>query len=186
LVALWKSIAATRGDVIHFVWGEAMAIPNQIKTLQSAVQSALPDVGQLMQRDAAQCSAMRRGDDQNSGTKPPRGSRSIKPILSPRQLMAISLLLAGRQVKAVAQQLGVDRATVFRWKNDLHFQAEVQRRAELADPVQGRRPRNGFAPRPADPDIDSNRRGGEKSVAELRESNRRLYEKLARESSGRH
>ena len=166
-----------------------MTIPIQTSRLQSAIQSGLPDVGQFMQRDAAQCGAMRRADNQNGGTKPPADARPKRSVLSPRQLMAISLLLAGKQVKDVAEELGVNRATVFRWKRDPLFGAEVQRRAELADPVQRRRPRNLFTPGPVEPAVDSDRRErqkSQKSLSELRQSNQRLLEKLVRESSQRH
>jgi len=44
--------------------------------------------------------------------------------------MAVRLMLDGASASHVARRLGVDPRTVFRWKNDPAFIAEVERRCE--------------------------------------------------------
>src|SRR5437016_3585226 len=52
---------------------------------------------------------------------------SSPPSLTSRQLTAISLFVAGRSVSTVAAALGLNRNTIYRWKNhDPAFQAELK------------------------------------------------------------
>lgn len=53
--------------------------------------------------------------------------------LTPQQIRAIELLMAGGNVSDVAKELGIARQTVSKWLNqDAHFQAELNtRRYEL-------------------------------------------------------
>jgi|SRR5687768_6680065 len=49
--------------------------------------------------------------------------------LSPRQLSAIALLFAGRSFSAVGRTLGISRRTLYRWRQTLAFQVEMNARA---------------------------------------------------------
>lgn len=52
--------------------------------------------------------------------------------VTPRQMTAARLLLAGRRVAEVAGELGVHPYTVSRWKRDPSFEAELRRQVERA------------------------------------------------------
>lgn len=52
--------------------------------------------------------------------------------VTPRQMTAARLLLAGRRVAEVAGELGVHPYTVSRWKRDPLFEAELRRQVERA------------------------------------------------------
>lgn len=47
--------------------------------------------------------------------------------LSPRQLMAVRLILGGHRLGAIAQAIKVDRKTLYRWTCSRAFMAEVWR-----------------------------------------------------------
>jgi hypothetical protein len=52
--------------------------------------------------------------------------------LSPKQNAAIELLLLGRNMRDIAEAIGIDRRTLFRWRQDELFREELdQRRCEL-------------------------------------------------------
>ena len=51
--------------------------------------------------------------------------------LSERQRTAVELLLRGMGDQEVATQLGVDRGTVYRWRQSLAFQRELDRQRRL-------------------------------------------------------
>jgi transposase len=57
-------------------------------------------------------------------------TRSGLAHLTDQQLTAIELILAGRRQSDVAQQLGVTRQTLWRWRNDPAFIEELSRRQE--------------------------------------------------------
>jgi AcrR family transcriptional regulator len=53
---------------------------------------------------------------------------SVEMSLSTKQQAALELLVAGRSVAETAREVGVARATMFRWlKSDAHFQAAYNR-----------------------------------------------------------
>jgi hypothetical protein len=71
-----------------------------------------------------------------------RYSEKIKPAtlsrillrdqqLSQREQNAIPLLLRGLSDAQVAQQVGVDRGTVFRWRQDADFAAELEKQRQV-------------------------------------------------------
>jgi len=61
------------------------------------------------------------------------------PILSPEQIRAITLLVAGKSNTEVADTLGKERKTIYRWKQDPHFIAELNRqRKEIYEAGQTR------------------------------------------------
>ena len=64
----------------------------------------------------------------------------IPPLLSEKQLQAITLLIAGKSVTDTAIAITVDRRTLQRWRsNNPHFQAEYNRqRTEIYDSAQQR------------------------------------------------
>ena len=163
-----------------------MSHPISLDKLQSAAQSAVPDIARLVQRNASLCSEMPRASHQNEITNPPRMSDVGNPMLSPRQLAAAGLLVAGKTVLAVARQLGIDRATIFRWKRNAHFQAEIRRRADSI----GLTPRPNRSPvtRRKGDDFDDavpNRDPSNRSVRELRESNQTLLAELIADAQKR-
>jgi len=55
---------------------------------------------------------------------------SRRKSLSPGQLAAISMLLTGHSVAAVARRMAISKRTLFRWKLQPEFDAEIRRRAE--------------------------------------------------------
>lgn len=58
--------------------------------------------------------------------------------LQPDQLKAIAALASGASVIDAAAQAGVDRSTLYRWKEIPEFAAELNRtRAEQADAIRG-------------------------------------------------
>ena len=64
----------------------------------------------------------------------------MPPLLSEKQLQAITLLIAGKSVTDTAIAITVDRRTLQRWRsNNPHFQAEYNRqRTEIYDSAQQR------------------------------------------------
>ena len=60
------------------------------------------------------------------------------PVLTPRQILAVRLLMTGAGVTEAARQVGVCRHTIRRWVRTPLFQAEARRQA-AALPV-GRKP----------------------------------------------
>lgn len=56
--------------------------------------------------------------------------RVPEPELSTEQAQAIVLLSEGLGVTTVAERVGVDRRTIWRWRQAPHFLAELQRRRE--------------------------------------------------------
>ncbi|MFZ1820348.1 MAG: phBC6A51 family helix-turn-helix protein [Acidimicrobiia bacterium] len=59
--------------------------------------------------------------------------------LSPKQTQALDLLLVGNSVTSVAQELDVDRSTIYRWHTDAYFEAEKNRKMrELRDSAKSR------------------------------------------------
>ena len=61
-------------------------------------------------------------------TKP--GATETEALLSDPQVRAIDLLLLGRGVQEIADEVGVDRSTLWRWRQIPAFQAELNRRRE--------------------------------------------------------
>ncbi len=59
---------------------------------------------------------------------PSRDSPPSPRALSPRQLTAISALFAGHSYTEIAMHLRIDRKTLFRWRRDPDFVAEIERR----------------------------------------------------------
>jgi hypothetical protein len=62
--------------------------------------------------------------------------------LSEKQCHAIGLLSFGKSVSAIAQSLGIDRRTLYRWRQDERFRFELSRRrrelwSDAADRLQG-------------------------------------------------
>ena len=51
--------------------------------------------------------------------------------LTKRQLAAIPLLLQGRSDAQVAQQIGVDRASIFRWRKNGQFSRELEKQRQV-------------------------------------------------------
>ena len=79
---------------------------------------------------AAKCDAI----PQNLITLPP-----VAPDLAVQKRRAIPMLLAGKSVSQVAEAIGVDRATVYRWLKEPQFVAERNRQAnEMWDSAQAR------------------------------------------------
>jgi hypothetical protein len=74
-------------------------------------------------------------------TAPAQNEPRFPAPLTPRQLHAARLLVAGHTVKSAAAHLGVNRHTVSEWKKNPDFQAEVQRALQSA-----RRQPHYFAP----------------------------------------
>lgn len=59
--------------------------------------------------------------------------------LSPKQHQAIEQLLQGQSITAVARQINVDRSTIYRWQDDVYFEAECNKKArELRDASKAR------------------------------------------------
>ncbi|MBP9115194.1 MAG: hypothetical protein KBF89_02490 [Acidimicrobiia bacterium] len=59
--------------------------------------------------------------------------------LSPKQTMALDLLLQGQGITAVSKEIGVDRSTIYRWQGDVNFEAEKNKKArELRDATNAR------------------------------------------------
>ena len=59
--------------------------------------------------------------------------------ISASQLRAMELLLAGMTVTKVAQKLGIDRKTLYEWRKNPVFQAELNRRMIEASDAMGQR-----------------------------------------------
>ncbi len=55
---------------------------------------------------------------------------SHRKSLSPGQLTAINLVLAGHTVASIARQMAVSKRTLFRWKLDPRFESEIRRRTD--------------------------------------------------------
>ena len=72
-------------------------------------------------------------------------ANSHRKSLSAGQLTAISLLLAGHSVASIARNTAISQRTLFRWKVDPRFDAELRRRAAT---VAIREPVSPSAPRP--------------------------------------
>jgi len=53
------------------------------------------------------------------------------PVLSGPQLIAIGLLLAGRPYADVAREVGIDTSTLYRWRQEPAFEAELRSQFEL-------------------------------------------------------
>jgi hypothetical protein len=54
-----------------------------------------------------------------------------KANLSHQQLAAVRMLLAGIKVSVIHQDLGIDRKTLYRWRQSLNFLAELRRQHDL-------------------------------------------------------
>ncbi|HVT90145.1 MAG TPA: helix-turn-helix domain-containing protein [Tepidisphaeraceae bacterium] len=106
----------------------------QLGKLQSATLLATDDLRLRMSQTVANCPKM-SPDARNGKTNPPTPPNKAKP-LAPRQLAAAALLLSGATVSNTAQQLGIDRRTILRWKKDPRFQSEVFRQADRLVPVR--------------------------------------------------
>ena len=89
----------------------------------SDVISSLP----AAQQDAPECTTF-----DGSSQPGPDG-------LNERQMAAVEMIAAGRSFSATAQELKVDRATIFRWRQSALFQEAVQRRHDelWKDPLHG-------------------------------------------------
>jgi transposase-like protein len=57
-----------------------------------------------------------------------RGEGHSPRDLTPRQLTAISALFAGHSFSDIARRMNIDRKTLFRWRNNDAFVAEIERR----------------------------------------------------------
>jgi len=69
----------------------------------------------------------------------PEKAQETMPTLSPEQLQAITLLVAGKSNTEVADTLGKERKTIYRWKQDPHFISELNRqRKEIYESGQVR------------------------------------------------
>lgn len=73
---------------------------------------------------------------------PPDASITLPPdtsALSPDQMRGIELLLAGKTVTDVANILGKDRKTIYRWRQNPYFSAELNRmQGELLEGTRSR------------------------------------------------
>ena len=95
--------------------------------------SADPRLPPAMQPDATRCRA------QKNLINPVDLYVNTDKHLSERQKTAIELLLQGGTDAQVAQQIGVDRVTVFRWRKNPAFAREMERqRARLWEQSAGR------------------------------------------------
>ncbi|MDR3562135.1 MAG: phBC6A51 family helix-turn-helix protein [Negativicutes bacterium] len=57
----------------------------------------------------------------------PEMHQEMVSILSAEQIRGIQLLVAGKSDTEVAENIGKDRRTIFRWRQDPHFIAELNR-----------------------------------------------------------
>src|SRR5438045_3836037 len=90
--------------------------------MRQSPRTSAAQPGLAMSQNVPKCPEMSYPKAQISKSNPPR-SRG----LSPRQLAGVRLLLAGHSAGAVARALGVDRRTVFRWRQSATFAAEMDR-----------------------------------------------------------
>jgi len=158
-----------------------------ISKLTSACSSIVADAAEAMSRNVANRPEMSRNvavEPQMCKTNP-RPAPTPAPLqqrrLSPRQLTAIGLLLAGSSVADAARQLRINPRTIFRWKTDPRFVAEIDRRAEEVMPcivtrAAGRgaasAPVRKISPMPIAPQRDSTSRAEE--ARQIREEIQRL------------
>jgi len=104
---------------------------------RSVIEAKLPTA-----LSAAAPSPVPKCQDLAGNVTPPKRISKTNPIppasrhksLSPGQLAAISLLLAGYSVAAIARKMATSERTIFRWKRDPRFDAEIRRRAEALGP----------------------------------------------------
>ena len=74
--------------------------------------------------------AFRQGSRQAGGGGEGGNAGEMGETLRERQLAAMGLLLLGKPYLAVARAVGVDPSTLYRWRQDDAFRAELERRAE--------------------------------------------------------
>lgn len=61
------------------------------------------------------------------------GSQDTLGVLTPSQIAAVALLAAGKSYADVAQAVGVDASTLYRWRRESAFSHELQAHEEPAD-----------------------------------------------------
>jgi hypothetical protein len=112
-----------------------------ISKLTSACTSIVTNAAEAMSRNVVNRQEMSRNVavepemcKTNPRPAPTPPQRTQQRRLSPRQLMAIGLLLAGASVADAARRLQINPRTIFRWKEDRRFVAEIERRAEAVMP----------------------------------------------------
>jgi predicted DNA-binding protein (UPF0251 family) len=115
-----------------------------LNKLTSACASIVTDAAEAMSRKVVNRPEMSRNvavEPQlcKTNPRPAPASSPQQRRLSPRQLMAIGLLLAGSSVADAARRLRINPRTIFRWKADPRFVAEIERRAEAVMPRVGGR-----------------------------------------------
>ena len=65
---------------------------------------------------------------------PPRDETELKPKLSHRQILALPVIAAAPNLTEAAKDAGISEATLRRWRQDAHFNAELDRlTAEIAE-----------------------------------------------------
>jgi hypothetical protein len=163
----------------QFSKGKFMNSPNHSSVLHSAIDSVTNDLREKMSRFVAKCPEMSPQNVKNGKTNPPASHR--KKGLSPRQLSAARLLVAGASAVRVAKLLSIERRTIFRWKHDPTFHAEIRaqadalisRRKRPAEP-----PRNEFLERTlSQMNAGMSSQEMSRSVAECREMSRSIGQK---------
>jgi transposase-like protein len=82
-----------------------------------------------MPQNAPECPTTDADGEYEARLKPPRE-------LSPRQRSAMMMLFLGHSCTSVAQALGVDRKTLFRWRRSPAFRAAVEERYGMGAPVR--------------------------------------------------
>lgn len=95
--------------------------------IQSMNGSEAHEMTQVDREPKIGTSSMERPEGEPGDTPLPSGPEMA---LSPRQLRGVDLLLAGRRITDVAEQLGIRRQTLWKWQKNPDFQREVVRRRD--------------------------------------------------------
>lgn len=103
--------------------------------IQSMNGSEVHEMTQVDREPKIGTSSMERSEQEPEDTPLPAGPDAS---LSPRQLRGVDLLLAGRRITDVAEELGIRRQTLWKWQKNQDFQREVvRRRDELFSDICG-------------------------------------------------
>jgi hypothetical protein len=164
-----------------------------LSKLNTACSSIVTDAAEAMSRKVVDRPEMSRNvavQPQMCKTNPqpePTSSLPQQSRLSPRQITAIGLLLAGSSVADAARRLRINPRTIFRWKADPRFVAEIERRAEAVMPrvvgsgaATASAPVRKISPMPIVPRRDSTSRAEE--VRQMREELQRLNQIAAQKA----
>ena len=92
------------------------------------LQSAIDEACNAMQPGATPCNTVQQQSPDGKTNPPPPISNSRLPVatLTPRQLAAARLIAAGQSIADVADALGLNRSTVWRWTRDPAFHEELR------------------------------------------------------------